>query len=121
VWIVSASHAETFDTSIARSTIVLGTVALIPHVLSQRDSIVKRCLRTRPLVAVGRVSYGIYLFHFPIFQWAAHEGWSVRTTDTVELAMTAAVVAFSWFVVERPALRLKDRLDARPGSVASPA
>jgi peptidoglycan/LPS O-acetylase OafA/YrhL len=67
-----------------------------------------------PIVWVGRVSYGIYLFHFPIFQWIQHERWTSKPKEyAVEYALTAAIVTVSWFLVERPALRLKNRR-ARP-------
>jgi peptidoglycan/LPS O-acetylase OafA/YrhL len=72
-----------------------------------------RVLRTRPLRAVGRVSYGLYLWHVMVFSIVATY---MRTapaglTITVAFAGAAAVTAASWFLVEQPFLRWKDRLE----------
>jgi peptidoglycan/LPS O-acetylase OafA/YrhL len=70
-------------------------------------------LSWRPLVLVGKVSYGAYLWHFPIFvvvdEIAGLDTWLPRLCG---LALTAAVVPLSYRFVERPFLRLKDRRPA---------
>jgi peptidoglycan/LPS O-acetylase OafA/YrhL len=65
-------------------------------------------LSWRPLVFTGKISYGIYLWHFPIIVIGRHHvpesAWFV-----LPLIGYAAAVA-SYYVVERPFLRMKDRL-----------
>ncbi|MET0902837.1 MAG: acyltransferase [Acidimicrobiales bacterium] len=64
---------------------------------------------------VGRVSYALYLWQLPVLRaverwtpdWAV--GWRVAAS-TVLLAVCAVV---SWFLVERPALAVKARLQVR--------
>lgn len=78
-----------------------------------------RLFEIRPVVAVGVVSYGLYLWHFPVFA-------SIDTTlglrsagpRVLALLITAVLVPFSYFVIERPFLRLKSRLE--PRNVATP-
>jgi peptidoglycan/LPS O-acetylase OafA/YrhL len=78
---------------------------------------------TRP----GDVSYGLYLFAFPLQQLAL-ELWPDGTPPVgvlfaMTLPVTYALALLSWRAVEAPALRLKDRLGAgrpRPASVAAP-
>ena len=36
-------------------------------VVCDSESPVARFLALRPLVAIGRISYGVYLWHFPVF------------------------------------------------------
>ena len=65
----------------------------------------------RVLVWLGRRSYGLYLYHFPILSLFAHQlrvgpDW---LRSCAGLAVTLAVVAFSYRFVELPFLRLKDR------------
>jgi peptidoglycan/LPS O-acetylase OafA/YrhL len=70
-----------------------------------------RLLGWRPLVWLGTVSYGFYLFHLPALQLLEHYGrgsWALRTMLALALAIIAA--AASHRLVERPFLRLKDRL-----------
>ena len=58
------------------------------------------------------LSYGIYLLHFPVLQLAsaaglAKHGWLVYFTAS--LAVVFALATVSWYLVEKPALRLKRR------------
>jgi len=67
------------------------------------------------------LSYGIYLFGFPIQQalvsWRPEwNGWMVFGASTL-LSLLAAVL--SWYAIEARALRLKDALD-RPGPRVAP-
>jgi peptidoglycan/LPS O-acetylase OafA/YrhL len=68
--------------------------------------------RLRPMTWPGDVSYGLYLYHWPVSQAVV----SVTATRsavvcTVLSAVVTYILAFaSWRVVERPALRLKGRL-----------
>jgi peptidoglycan/LPS O-acetylase OafA/YrhL len=74
-----------------------------------------------PLRAVGRVSYGLYLWHFPIFYAVAVHGQDLPDLARVATAvgLTATATWLSWVVVERPALRLKSRFGGhRPSEAA---
>lgn len=86
------------------------TAVLIAHLGQRDDGLLSWMFGWAPVVLIGRVSYGIYLYHFVIFQWVQHQRYpSTAKTYVVEYALTAAAVALSWFLVERPALRMKDR------------
>ena len=71
------------------------------------------CLRWRPTNAIGRrhdLSYGVYLYAWPIQQLLLQHGvgrdhpwWLTAAT----LPVTLIIAAASWFAVERPALSLK--------------
>ncbi|MCW3040240.1 MAG: acyltransferase [Solirubrobacterales bacterium] len=65
-------------------------------------------LTSRPVVAVGTVSYGIYLWHFPIIQWLrATQHMPDDLLSACALTMTLSVVAgtASHLALERPVLR----------------
>jgi peptidoglycan/LPS O-acetylase OafA/YrhL len=70
----------------------------------------QRALSIRPLVAVGLVSYGLYLWHFPIVVWLTRF-WSLNPFGilTATLLLTGATAAASYFLVERP-IRVNRRL-----------
>jgi peptidoglycan/LPS O-acetylase OafA/YrhL len=72
-------------------------------------------LRARPLVYLGTISYGIYLYHLPLIQLyfevlrpGVRGLWRIPPPITVA-AMSIAVAAVSWRFIEEPILRLKDR------------
>lgn len=75
-----------------------------------------RLLSVRPLVQMGRVSYGLYLWHLPIF-WAVARhasSWAPLTRVAVAVALTAAATVISWKLIERPAQRLRRRFESVP-------
>lgn len=74
-----------------------------------------RVLAIPPLRLVGRVSYGLYLWHLVIFFAVGRYtgSWTVGPRLLVAYGLTIAFTAFSWRFVEQPALRLKHRLDRR--------
>ncbi|HUI03421.1 MAG TPA: acyltransferase [Acidimicrobiales bacterium] len=104
---------------IARQTLygVFAFFLLLPAVFGEQDhGAIRQLLRSWPLASIGVVSYGVYLWHQGwITQW-------MRWTDTVDLhgsfvallvpvlALSLFSAAGSYFVVERPLLRLKDHL-----------
>ncbi|HST82478.1 MAG TPA: acyltransferase [Kineosporiaceae bacterium] len=99
--------------------IALFTALVVWHLATETSGLLIWLLSLRPLTIVGTVSYGLYLYHFPVFHFIQKQGYSHPVQHALELSISAAVTAFSWFVVEKPALRLKDRFIQR-GSPEAP-
>ena len=72
-------------------------------------------LASRPMVYVGRLSYSLYLWHFLVFHVVDAHVADRSTALRIALGwgITAAVSAASFRLVERPALRVKDRIGRR--------
>lgn len=68
----------------------------------------------RPLLQLNNrdVSYGVYIYAFPIQQALAIAGLTMLPPlvfGTLSLALTIPIATLSWVLIERPALKLKDR------------
>lgn len=81
-------------------------------------------LTSAPLRAAGTLSYGIYLWHFPvIFALRGTGRWPDALPAALALtsAITVALAAASWFALERPALRWASRRARTPRPARTPA
>jgi peptidoglycan/LPS O-acetylase OafA/YrhL len=97
--------------------VALAAAAVVAGVV-EGGGAVARVLALRPLRAVGRVSYGVYLWHFPVFLAVEH-AWPdgpAAAVVAVALGATALFVLASWTLVERPILRWAHRRRAARGA-----
>jgi peptidoglycan/LPS O-acetylase OafA/YrhL len=83
-------------------------------------------LRDRRIVGLGVISYGVYIYHLPVFRLV--EGFSMRfglgdrlDLDLAKLALSVLTAALSWKVFEQPILSLKKRFAYSGGSHAGRA
>ncbi|MFN8017842.1 MAG: acyltransferase family protein [Acidimicrobiales bacterium] len=82
----------------------LSTVTALLLLGLQHEGPVVRLLSVRPLVALGTISYGVYLYHWPIFTLvdAQRLGRGGAALLAVRLALTVAVAIVSYHLVEKP-------------------
>jgi peptidoglycan/LPS O-acetylase OafA/YrhL len=84
----------------------LAGAAVLAAVIQPSAGPLAVALRTRPLVLLGIISYGVYLYHWPIYLWleqrSSLHGWVLFS---VEVTVTLAVATVSYFVVEQPIRR----------------
>jgi peptidoglycan/LPS O-acetylase OafA/YrhL len=71
-------------------------------------------LRVRQLVGLGVISYGVYLYHLPVFRLVEEfaRRYGLRESlglDLAKLALSVAAAAVSWVLIEQPILGLKKR------------
>ena len=64
-------------------------------------------LSVRTLVSVGKVSYGLYLVHWPVFVLLRQHGWDLTRWDgaLVAVAITVVVTVALYWLLERPVRR----------------
>lgn len=90
------------------SFVAVFTAAVILVLSQDQATFFRRCLEWRPLVVVGKLSYGLYLWHFMIFKIMRLEFYaSIPTVNTVGVALTFAAAVASYLLLERPLLNLK--------------
>jgi peptidoglycan/LPS O-acetylase OafA/YrhL len=92
-----------------------------------RPGALGRALALRPLRWVGMISYGIYLWHWPVIVYLdqARTGLSGAPLDAVRIAVIGVAATASFYLVERPVRRMRFTGVARralvPGTVAAVA
>jgi peptidoglycan/LPS O-acetylase OafA/YrhL len=82
----------------------VATAAVIASAVAVPAGPLARALALRPLVVVGRVSYGVYLWHWPVFLLLNHERTHLPALALflARIALTAGLTALSWLFVEVP-------------------
>ena len=80
------------------------TTAVILLVVVRPDDLVSRALAVGALGYIGRISYGLYLYHYPMFLMidGQHTGLSGTPLLLVRLAATGAAAVASYHLVEMP-------------------
>lgn len=98
----------------------LAAMAVVASVADRRHpGPVGRVLGVRPLVGLGLISYGVYLYHWPIYLVLDQgrtglDGWALTG---VRVAATVAVAAVSYRFIEGP-IRNRQILTGRQGRAA---
>jgi peptidoglycan/LPS O-acetylase OafA/YrhL len=96
--------------------VAVETAVVLLAVLAGPPQVLSWLLEFPVLVWIGRVSYGMYLWHFPIMTvgntvLGSRLPW--QWVSTVNVTATFLAAALSFYGIERPFLRLKDRLQRK--------
>ena len=90
------------------TVVELATLAILVAVHRPQGSLIAEMLSAPLLVRLGKLSYGIYLWHYPVVRYLRAEyPWPI--TVAAGLAISAALAALSLYTVERWALWWRDR------------
>jgi peptidoglycan/LPS O-acetylase OafA/YrhL len=93
---------------------VAGTAALLAHVVARGDAPLGRLFASRPMVAIGKRSYALYLWHWPVFvlfRWTT--GLETLPLALAALAISVVLAVVSYALVENP-LHHNARIAALP-------
>jgi peptidoglycan/LPS O-acetylase OafA/YrhL len=112
-------HTQSFVYNGGFALISIGVAVLILD-LVLFPSAISRCFEFAVLVWIGKISYGLYLWHFPIFE-ASRQLFEGRTSvifyQVFGLVATFIAAAASFYLLEQPFLKLRRRFrTSRPES-----
>lgn len=98
--------------SLGVSALALGSAGVVLGAWRTSNPAILAPLRLPPMVTLGQISYGLYVFHMPVvmnewvlaipFAFLIPKPWGA-------FLLTLALAVASWRWLERPLLRLKDR------------
>jgi len=82
----------------------VATAAVLVSIVCAQRSPVALAISVGPLRYIGRISYGMYLWHYPLFLYldGARTGLTGWPLFVVRTAATVGVATLSFFAVERP-------------------
>jgi peptidoglycan/LPS O-acetylase OafA/YrhL len=80
---------------------------------AHRNCSFTRLLKMRPLFYLGTVSYGVYLWHYPVGRWLLKlsiinemEGYQFPRLALAMFLTSVAIATLSWFVIEARVIAL---------------
>lgn len=79
-------------------------VVIIAAIVLRPQAPGARLMTLTPLRGLGKISYGLYLWHFPLFLWLDESSTGLRGADLLllRLAVTLAVSLISYVIIEQP-------------------
>ncbi|MEM7433797.1 MAG: acyltransferase [Myxococcota bacterium] len=118
VVLVAAGLADPrFHPLVTQSRFALASVTLfLVGLHAPPGSWIMAGLEWRPLTYLGRISYGVYLYHMPVYFIVAHFSVDLGNSYAIFAALalvkvvaTIVVASLSFAFLERPALKLKSK------------
>lgn len=107
-WTLSLAEQKDYLKYAGFTHVALTAALLVIHLVVFEESRLGGFLSSRPLVHVGRLSYGLYLWHYPIIKllrgsldWAA--------ILLISALLSYLLAAWSYRFIEQPLLRLRER------------
>ena len=119
--LLGRSGADTyFGSLLAYTCIYASSIAALIAVLDE-STVLSRICSGKWICRLGTISYGVYLYHFAIREWLEaqlidrltvhiHHSSAFLVIAAVGFVVTIALATLSYFLVELPALWLKDRV-----------
>ena len=91
----------------------IAAAVLLTDLVAGARSPLRAVLRLPPIVYIGRISYGIYLFHLIVYHWIDRLAPRASLPLAVLLKITAsiAVASLSYYAYERHFLKLKKHFE----------
>lgn len=112
-------NALLWGMTVVECAAVVVLVAILPSRTSHAGGLVSEMLSTPALVGLGRLSYGVYLWHYPVVRYLRAEfSWPVVVV--LGTAISVGLAALSYYSIERWALRRRDGSGRRANESSVP-
>lgn len=108
----------------------LASSATIVMLIAKPTSVVNLILRSKPLVSLGTISYGVYLIHLPVMGLVHAisgrtnvkiDSWSTAAISSIGLVLAILLSILSWRYFESPLIKYSHRLSSSDARIAPAA
>lgn len=90
---------------------------ILATLVGKPQSLLRQLLRWSPLTYCGQISYGFYLWHFPILiivaNYVSHQNFGQLKTLAITAILTLLIASASYHLLELPALRLRGKFQSK--------
>ena len=87
------------------SILAIGFGGVLGVTLTQSSKVLDAVLSNPVAVWIGSISYGLYVYHFPVIRALL----PYELHPLIAPTLTVAIAALSWYLIEKPILKLKSR------------
>jgi peptidoglycan/LPS O-acetylase OafA/YrhL len=109
---LTPASGRQFEPCVVMPLVYLSAACIIASLIWNRAGWLCRVLSQGWLVYVGKISYGLYIWHSPLFLLVQSRGWPLAKELAIELPLALLITLTSFYFLERPFLKLKERLSA---------
>jgi peptidoglycan/LPS O-acetylase OafA/YrhL len=88
-----------------------GMIILLQHIVRHPEKFVGQLCNFRPFMMIGVLSYSLYLWQQP-FLYFGSSAWVCAFPQNIFFSFAAAIA--SYFAIEKPFLRLKEKISSTP-------
>jgi len=99
--------------SLGYSMLVAMFMFAVAYVVRHQSGKIAKILSSKPLVFVGSISYGLYLYHQQVMAWADHKYHSKIVATSVFLGFAVIISWLSFWLVESRCISMGHRAAAR--------
>lgn len=78
----------------------LSTAVMVNHLRRRTGSLLALLLETRFIRWIGLISYGLYLWHYPVYHWMWMHEYSAATKLLIGAPIAIGIAALSYYTVE---------------------
>jgi len=111
------SRRPLIDFAVGQTTMNIGIALIVDWAIRHHDGRIGRLLNARPLVFVGTLSYSLYLWQQMFLNRKLAASY---TAFPVNILLATAAALVSYYVIEKPFLRLREGVEPRWFPRASP-
>lgn len=114
---ISAMPGSTpFMARFGYSTIAIASSIILTDLVLGSHSALKKILCVKPMVFIGKISYGLYLLHPIVYHTLdnIYHSQSVLMIVTIKMFFSVAIASASFFFIEKHFLRLKKYFEPTP-------